>query len=95
MTKLQIHSASLQSTTESSVSSHLLDAHLTLQLLQDSLLTVSLYHKVRLLDPDIEASVSMFEGEISDLQQSLEGLDLSVLQGRNVRREQLVERWSH
>jgi hypothetical protein len=94
LTKLEIHSSSLQSTTESSISSHLLDAHLTLQLLQDSLLAESLYHRVRLLDPDIEASVSMFEGEIGDLRGSLEGVDLGGLQGRNVRREQLVERWS-
>ncbi|TVY87763.1 hypothetical protein LAWI1_G003175, partial [Lachnellula willkommii] len=64
LTKLEIHSSSLQSTTESSISSHLLDAHLTLQLLQDSLLAESLYSKVRLLDPDIEASVGMFEQEI-------------------------------
>jgi len=49
---------------------------------------------VRLLDPDIEASVSMFEQEIRDLQGNLEGIDLSGLQGRNVHREQLVERWS-
>lgn len=92
--KLEIHSTSLQSTTESSISSHLLDAHLTLQLLQDSLLAESLYSKVRLLDPDIEASVTMFEQEIEDLQRSLEGIDLSALQERNVKREQLVERWS-
>ncbi|TVY48436.1 hypothetical protein LOCC1_G000907 [Lachnellula occidentalis] len=94
LTKLEIHSTSLQSTTESSISSHLLDAHLTLQLLQDSLLAESLYSKVRLLDPDIEASVTMFEQEIEHLQGSLEGVDLSVLQERNVKREQLVERWS-
>ena len=94
LTKLEIHSSSLQSTTESSVSSHLLDAHLTLQLLQDSLLAESMYSRVRLLDPDIEASVAMFEQEIGDLQTSVEGIDLSGLLGRNVRREQLVERWS-
>jgi len=94
LTKLEIHSTTLQSTTESSISSHLSDAHLTLQLLQDSLLAESLYSKVRLLDPDIEASVTMFEEEIENLQGSLERIDLSVLQERNVKREQLVERWS-
>ncbi|TVY80700.1 hypothetical protein LSUE1_G001664 [Lachnellula suecica] len=94
LTKLEIHSLSLQSTTESAISSHLLDAHLTLQLLQDSLLAESLHHRVRLLDPDIEASVSMFEHEIRDLQADLEKVDLQGLQGRNIHREQLVERWS-
>ncbi|TVY30784.1 hypothetical protein LHYA1_G000367 [Lachnellula hyalina] len=94
LTKLEIHSTSLQSTTESSISAHFLDANLTLQLLQDSLLAESLYSKVRLLDPDIEASVTMFEQEIESLQGGLEGIDLSALQERNVKREQLVERWS-
>lgn len=94
LTKLDIHSSSLQSTTESSISSHLLDAHLTLQLLQSSLLADSLYHKVRLLDPDIEASVGMFEQEIGDLQNSLESMDLSGLNGTNVKRDEIVERWA-
>lgn len=91
--KLNIHSSSLQNTTESSISSHILDSRLTLQLLQDSLLAESLYHKVRLLDPDIESSVSMFQQEIVDLQGGLDGIDLQQLLVKNVNREQIVERW--
>lgn len=93
LTKLEIHSNSLQTTTETSISSHLLDAHLTLQLLQDSLLAETLGRKVRLLDPDIEASVGMFESEIEELRGMLEGIDLTGLGARNVRREAIVERW--
>jgi len=48
---------------------------------------------VRLLDPDIEASVGMFESEIEELRGMLEGIDLTGLGARNVRREAIVERW--
>lgn len=93
--KLGIHASSLQQTTESAISSHLQDANLTLQLLQDSLLAETLYGKVSLLDPDIESSVSMFEQEIEDLERGLEEIDLGRLGERNVNREQIVGRWSH
>lgn len=93
LTKLDIHSSSLQTTTESSISSHILDSRLTLQLLQDSLLAESLYHKVRLLDPDIESSVSMFQQEIVELQGSLDDIDLQQLLVKNVNRDQIIERW--
>lgn len=94
ITKLGIHRANLQSTTESSISSHVLDSHLTLQLLQDCLLAETLYHNVQLVDPDIEASVSMFQQEIRELQSTLDGIDLGKLQSKNTHREQLIERWS-
>ncbi|KAF4636224.1 hypothetical protein G7Y89_g1879 [Cudoniella acicularis] len=92
--KLDIHANSLQQTTELAISSHLLDANLTLQLLQDSLLAETMHGKVRLLDPDIESSVTMFEQEIEDLEAALEGVDLGLLSERNVKREEIVGRWS-
>jgi hypothetical protein len=94
ISKLESHATSLQSTTESSISSHLLDAHMTLELLHDSLLAESLYHKVRLLDPSIESSVATFEKDVQDLQKNLEAVDLHTLQSRNVHKEQLINRWS-
>lgn len=92
--RLEGHASSLQSTTESSISSHLLDARLTLELLRDALLAESRYGKVRLLDPQLEASVDRLEREVLDVQEGLERVDLHSLQARNVRREQLVKRWS-
>jgi hypothetical protein len=94
ISKLESHTTSLQSTTESSISSHLLDAHMTLELLHDSLLAESLYHKVRLLDPSVESSVATFEKDVQDLQKNLEVIDLHTLQSRNVHKEQLIKRWS-
>jgi hypothetical protein len=93
-TRLEGHANSLQSTTETSISSHLLDAQITLGLLQDSLLAETLYGKVRLLDPKVESDVSKFDQEVQDLQKSLDAVELHNLQAKNVNREQLVERWS-
>ncbi|KAL2064073.1 hypothetical protein VTL71DRAFT_4567 [Oculimacula yallundae] len=94
LTRLENHATSLQSTSESSISSHLLDARMTLGLLHDSLLSESLYRKVQLLDPKLEADVEDFEHDVHRLQDDLEGVDLHSLQARNVHREQLIERWS-
>ncbi|KAH7348726.1 hypothetical protein BKA65DRAFT_266279 [Rhexocercosporidium sp. MPI-PUGE-AT-0058] len=94
LTRLEGHAASLQSTTESSISSHLLDARMTLGLLHDSLLAESQYHKVQFLDPNLEAAVTNFEKDIQHLQDDLEAVDLHSLQARNIHREQLIERWS-
>lgn len=92
--KLEVHTNTLQATTESTISSHLADAQSTLQLLQDSLLAESLYHKVQLLDPDIELPINTFEEDLKSIQEKMEGVDLQKLQTRNMNREQLVERWS-
>ena len=92
--KLEGHMTGLQSTTEGSIASHLLDAHITLNLLQDSLLADSDYHTVHLMDQHLESSVNTFEQNIQALQEQLEGVDLYSLQTKNVHKEQVVERWS-
>ena len=94
VSKLEDHAKSLQSTTETSISSHLLDAHTTLQLLRDSLLSETPYNKVQLLDPELESAVDTFEEDVQDLQQKLDAVNLQKLQARSVHRERLVERWS-
>lgn len=94
ISRLEGHASSLQSTSESSIASHLLDAHMTLGILHDSLLAESLYGKVHLVDPSIEKSVANFEKDIQNVQQSLEAVDLHSLQSKNVHRDQFVQRWA-
>ena len=94
LSKLEGHSNSLQSTTESSISSHLFDAHVTFQLLRDTLLADTRYHKVKFLDPEIEASITGFQHDVLDMQERLEAINLRKLQARNVHRDELIERWS-
>ncbi len=92
--RLESHMIGLQSTTETNISSHLADAHVTLGLLRDSLLKESRFGKVRLMDKEMEESVEIFESEVEALSEGLGAVDLRGLQGRNILREQLVERWS-
>ncbi len=92
--KLEGHLTSLQSTTETSIASHLLDAHVTLNLLQESLLADTEYHTVHLVDQNLESSVDTFDHDIQALQEELEAVDLYSLQTKNVHKEQLIERWS-
>lgn len=92
--KLEAHSKSLQSSTETSISSHLLDSHITLHLLRNSLLAQSPYNNVSVLDPEIESSLSTLEDDVQLLHDRLENLDLERLQTKNPHREQLVARWA-
>jgi hypothetical protein len=92
--KLEGHANSLQSTTESSISSYLNDAQVSLQLLRDSLLADTRYHKVQFLDPEINSSVAGFEKDVLDMQEKLEAVNLQKLQARNIHREELIERWT-
>ena len=94
LSKLEGHANSLQSTTESSTSLHLSVAHLTLQLLRDSLLADTRYRKVQFLDSKLVSSVAEFERDILDVEGELEAVNLQKLQARNVHRDELVERWS-
>jgi hypothetical protein len=92
--RLEGHATSLQSTTESSIAAHLLDAHMTLEMLHDSLLADSKYGKVQLVDSNTEASVMSFERDIQNVQESLEAVDLHSLQSKNVHRDQFIQRWA-
>jgi len=94
MRKLEGHAATLQSTTESSISTYLLDSFLTLQLLRDSLLSDSAYNKVRLLDSETQSNMANFELDLQTVQDKLDIADLQNLTARNIHKEQLVERWS-
>ncbi|RDW59618.1 hypothetical protein BP6252_12705 [Coleophoma cylindrospora] len=92
--KLEGHTYNVQKASEKSISSYLRDAQSTLQLLRDSLHVESLYGKVQLLDVDTESAIHILEKEVEDLQNPLTSIDLRKLQDKNVRRDELVQRWS-
>ncbi len=92
--RLEGHATNLQSATETSIASHLLDAHMALEMLHESLLAESLYGKVHLLDPTTEESVGSFEHDLQAVQKSLEAVDLYSLQSKNFHREQFIQRWA-
>jgi hypothetical protein len=92
--KLENHASNLQSTTETSISTYLLDAQLTLQLLRDNLLAESEWGNVRLTAGDLEQRMDAFEGDVEQVQRKIERVDLRALQGRNVHRDEILARWS-
>lgn len=92
--KLEIHSSSLRASTENSISSQLHDAHVMLQLLQDTLLKETPYKTVELLSPEMVGSVNTFEQDVAYVQTNIDEIDLHVLQARNATRDQIVERWA-
>lgn len=92
--KLRGHTANLESTTETTISSHVHNADVTMKLLYNALQADSVYGEVQLLDPDIVSSFSTFEEEIKNLQENLEAVNLQRLQLKNVHKEQLIKRWS-
>ncbi|QSZ37760.1 hypothetical protein DSL72_008859 [Monilinia vaccinii-corymbosi] len=92
--KLRSHTANLESTTETTISSHVHNADVTMKLLHNALQADSVYGEVQLLDPDIVSSFNTFEEEIRNLQENLEAVNLQRLQLKNVHKEQLIKRWS-
>ncbi|KAF7935282.1 uncharacterized protein EAE97_008189 [Botrytis byssoidea] len=92
--KLKNHMANLESTTETTISSHVHNADVTMKLLYNALQADSVYGEVQLLDPDIVSSFNTFEEEIKNLQENLEAVNLQRLQLKNVHKEQLIKRWS-
>ena len=91
--KLEIHNESLRQSTENSIPSRLCNAATTLQILHDVLHSQSKYGKVHLLDPEMVESVQTFEQDVAYVKTNVEEINLEVLQGRNVKRDQIVQRW--
>jgi len=90
---------SLTQATESTVSTHIHDARVTLQLLRDSLFTGSEYGGIRLGDREVEEAVEALEGDLREVVEGVEDLglgsggEMAGGKGRNFKREEFVERW--
>lgn len=85
-----------QTTFERTTVSHLTDARAALQLVRDSVLAESPFAEVHLVDPELESSIGVLAQETHYVVARLEGVEreaATLARGRNVRREELVERW--
>lgn len=94
MEKLKAHEQNLQASSESAIAEHLQDAFVTVQLLQDSMLSETKSRGVQLVDEEVQAAISGLEQDLSNLRNDLQSVDLEKLRERNVNREALVERWA-
>jgi hypothetical protein len=92
--KLKAHEQNLQAFSESAIAEHLHDAFVTVQLLQDSVLSETKSRKVQLVDEEVQAAISGLEQDLRNLRSDLQSIDIEKLRERNVNREALIERWA-
>lgn len=88
--------ANAQTTFERTATGRLADARAALQLLRDSVLAESPFAEVNLVDPGIEASIGVLAQEVQMLAGRLEGVEreaAALAKGRNVKRDEFVQRW--
>jgi hypothetical protein len=92
--KLNGHAKSLQEVSEASVGSHLHDSRVTLQLLMESLLSATQYKSVSLLDKEVHEAIGKLEKGVEEVKRETGAVNLDPLRERNVRKDELVERWA-
>jgi hypothetical protein len=91
--KLAMHIKSVQEGSEATIATHIHDASLSLKLLRDSLLSETKFGSVRLMDKEVEEAIEHLEGEVGGMSEMVGRVDLERLRERNIKREELVERW--
>lgn len=87
----------VQTSLERASSGRLVDMRAATQLVRDSLLAESPFAEVRLVDPGIEASISVLAQEAQNVAGRLASVEreAAVLgKGRNTQREEFVKRWA-
>jgi hypothetical protein len=91
--KAQDVARNAQESFEGSAAAQLADARRAIQLLRDSVLAESPFGEVRLVDPEIEASIGVLGQEISKVREQVEGVDVSAAKGRSEKRTEILKRW--
>lgn len=82
-----------QDSFEASAMAHLEDARRAVQLLRDSVLAESPFGEVRLVDAEIENSISVLAQEVDKVRDTLAGVDAKRGDGKSEKREDLLRRW--
>ncbi|KAK3302676.1 uncharacterized protein B0T15DRAFT_487707 [Chaetomium strumarium] len=93
--KVQDIARNVQETFESAAARQIADGKLAIQLVRDSILAESPFGEVRLVDPEIEGSLTVLSQELANIDDKLKETDTSVakLRGRNAKRDELISRW--
>ncbi|KJZ74913.1 hypothetical protein HIM_05644 [Hirsutella minnesotensis 3608] len=78
---------------EQSIIARLRDAKLAVQLIRDSVLAESPFAEVKLVDPDIEASILVLEQEIGNARDRLSKVDATNIASRSEKRDMIVRRF--
>jgi len=85
----------VQETFEGATAKQIADAKLATQLVRDSVLAESQFGDVRLMDPEIESSISVLTQEMGNVAAKLQGVDdgLAKARGKSAKRDELIARW--
>ncbi|KAK3681612.1 hypothetical protein B0T22DRAFT_445229 [Podospora appendiculata] len=85
----------VQESFEAAATKQIADAKLAIQLVSDSVLAESPFGQVRLMDPEMDASIGVLSQEVEKLDAKLEGVDASLvkIRGRSAKKEELIRRW--
>ncbi|KAK3331773.1 hypothetical protein B0T19DRAFT_86433 [Cercophora scortea] len=85
----------VQESFEAAATKQIADAKLAIQLVRDSVLAESPFGQVRLVDPEMDASIAVLSQEVEKLDAKLEGVDAGLvkIRGRSAKKEELIRRW--
>ncbi len=66
-------------------------------MVRDSVLAESPFGDVRLVDPEIEASINVLAQEVAKVKQKLGEVEteMTKAQGPSIKRDELIARWGH
>lgn len=82
-----------QESYEAVAANHVDDVRRALQLLKDSLLAESPFGEVKLLDPEIEASIDFLSTEVGQIRDMLDRAETKKGTGKSEKKEEIIRRW--
>jgi hypothetical protein len=84
---------SAQESFEFTAREQLQDARLAVQLVRDSVLAESPFAEVKLVDPDMEASILVLAQEVDKAKEKLRSLEGQSIVTKSEKKEDLIQRW--
>lgn len=82
-----------QESFENVVNAHFDDVRRALQLLKDSLLAESPFGEVKLVDPEVESSITFLSNGVRQIQDRLERADAKKGDGKSEKKAEILRRW--
>ncbi|EFY90559.1 hypothetical protein MAC_03337 [Metarhizium acridum CQMa 102] len=78
---------------EMTARAHVEDARRAIQLVRDSLLAESSFGDVKLVDPDMEGSISVLAQEVNKAKEKLRSLQGQSIVARSEKKDEFIQRW--
>ncbi|KAK4123022.1 hypothetical protein N657DRAFT_672083 [Parathielavia appendiculata] len=93
--KVQDVARNVQDTFESATTKQVADGKLAIQLVRDSILSETPFGEIRLVDPEIDGSITVLAQGLAAVDEKLKDVDngMAKLRGKNLKRDELISRW--